>query len=323
MTHPKVSVIIPVYNTDKYLKAAFSSIQNQALRDIEIIVVNDGSTDRSEEIIENLAKSDKRIRYFSQLNSGQSVARNTGIDKATGEYLYFMDSDDLLEEDALEICYEKCTSQNLQIVTFDADIFSEDDKTQKWGFNYYRVDKIEGKVFNGIELMETLLEKDVFRASPCLIFVKRDLLEKIKLRFFPGIIHEDELFTPVLYIAADRIGYIPRTFFHRRIRANSTMTNNFSLKNIKGYFSVVEQLTQLFANKEKRIKAIADRLIVGIVNSVSYNAGSLPLIERLRVIKYFYKNGLINLVTFKNLVILLFPFTVKMKSTLLKARSRP
>lgn len=323
MAHPKVSVIIPVYNTDKYLKAAVSSIQNQTLSDIEIIVINDGSTDQSEEIIENLTKSDKRTRYFSQPNCGQSVARNIGIDNATGEYIYFMDSDDLLEEDALKLCYEKCVSQNLQLVTFDAVIFSEDNKSQGWGYNYYRAGKIEDKVYSGIEMMEVLQKKNIFRVAPWLIFVRKDLLEKINLHFFPGIIHEDELFTPVLYIAADRIGYIPRTFFHRRIRANSTMTNNFSLKNIKGYFSVVEQLTQLFANKEKRIKAIADRLIVGIVNSVSYNAGSLPLIERLRVIKYFYKNGLINLVTFKNLVILLFPFTVKMKSTLLKARSRP
>lgn len=153
MAHPKVSVIIPVYNTDKYLEAAFSSIQNQTLREIEIIVVDDGSTDRSKEIIEKHAKSDNRIRSFSQPNSGQSIARNTGMDNAIGEYIYFMDSDDLLEEDALEICYEKCSSQNLQIVTFDAEIFSEDNKSQGWGYNYYRAGKIEDKVYNGLSLI--------------------------------------------------------------------------------------------------------------------------------------------------------------------------
>jgi len=322
MTHPKVSVIIPVYNTDTYLEAAFSSIQNQTLRDIEIIVVNDGSTDRSEEIIESIALRDNRVKCFSQTNSGQSVARNTGLDNATGDYVYFMDSDDLLEEDALEVCYVKCTSQNLDIVTFDSVIFSEDNKSDGWGYNYFRAGKIEEKVYNGVEMTEVLLKKNIFRSAPWLIFARRVLIEKTNLRFFPGIIHEDELFTPILYLSAERIGYIPRNFFHRRIRANSTMTNNFSQRNIKGYFCVIEQLALIFADKEQRLKGISSKLISDIVNAVAYNACVMPLKERLRILRYFCKKGVVKQVTPKNLTILLFPFTVKIKSKLFRKRHR-
>src|SRR5690349_18213271 len=107
-TDIKVSVIIPVYNTDEYLREAVNSIRNQTLQDLEIIIINDGSTDRSTQIINELANEDKRIKIYTQKNSGQSVARNMGIKMASGKYLYFMDSDDILDCYALETCYSKC-----------------------------------------------------------------------------------------------------------------------------------------------------------------------------------------------------------------------
>ena len=91
---PKVSVIIPVYNVEKYLKQCLDSVVNQTLKDIEIICVNDGSTDNSLEILEEYAQKDNRIIIISQENQGQSVARNIALEKATGEYVGFVDSDD-------------------------------------------------------------------------------------------------------------------------------------------------------------------------------------------------------------------------------------
>ncbi|MDX9781581.1 MAG: glycosyltransferase family 2 protein, partial [Bacteroidales bacterium] len=125
MTNPKVSVIIPVYNTVNYLESSVSSIQEQTLRDIEILIIDDGSTDNSPAILKKLSESDARIRLFTQSNQGQSAARNLGLDNAQGDYVYFMDSDDILELNTLSSCYEKCDSQNLDIVIFDADVFYE------------------------------------------------------------------------------------------------------------------------------------------------------------------------------------------------------
>ena len=109
MNNPKVSVIIPVYNTEAYVEQTLRSIMGQTLRDIELIVVNDGSTDGSLSVLERIATGDDRIRRYTQPNKGLSQTRNAGIARARGEFIYFMDSDDLLEPDALERCYERCS----------------------------------------------------------------------------------------------------------------------------------------------------------------------------------------------------------------------
>ena len=101
---PKVSVIIPIYNTAEYLPMALDSIRNQTLKDLQIILINDGSTDNCQEIIDKYGKKDPRIEWVKQKNRGLGSARNVGFKKATGEYVYFMDSDDLLQADCLETC---------------------------------------------------------------------------------------------------------------------------------------------------------------------------------------------------------------------------
>ena len=101
----KVSVVIPVYNTEKYVREAVESIMNQTLRELEIIIINDGSTDNSLQVVEELAAADSRIQVYSQTNQGGSVARNAGIARAYGKYIYFMDSDDLLEKETIDLCY--------------------------------------------------------------------------------------------------------------------------------------------------------------------------------------------------------------------------
>ena len=116
INNPKVSVIVPVYNTEAYVEEAVRSIMNQTLRDIEIIVINDGSTDNSLSVVENLALQDARISVYSQVNQGPSITRNQGMQRATGDYLYFMDSDDVLAAGALEKCYQACESENLDFV---------------------------------------------------------------------------------------------------------------------------------------------------------------------------------------------------------------
>jgi len=318
MTNPKVSVIIPVYNTGKYLESSVSSIQEQTLQDIEIIIIDDGSTDDSPTILKKLSESDARIRLFVQSNQGQSAARNLGLDNAQGDYIYFMDSDDILELNALSSCYEKCHSQNLDVVIFDAEIFFESEVKEKTGFNYIRSGKIDDKLYNGAELLEELLNKNLFKAVPWLFFVKRALIEKIKLRFFPGIIHEDELFTPILYLAAGRMGYIPSVFFHRRIRENSTMTNRFSKRNLTGYFTVIENLKIYSIRSESRVKIIVEKLIENIVISISDQSGSMSVYLRYSIMRFFLKHGLLKYLKLRSTIIMMSPFGNLVKEKVLR-----
>ena len=101
--HPKVSVIIPIYNTCHYVQEALESICRQTLTELEIIAIDDGSTDSSRKVVEQVAATDMRIRVYSQANQGQSITRNNGMQYVQGKYVYFMDSDDRLEADTLEL----------------------------------------------------------------------------------------------------------------------------------------------------------------------------------------------------------------------------
>ena len=155
----KVSVILPIYNVESYLDETFKSLLNQTLHEIEILAVNDGSTDQSENIIKKYMQQDSRISYFCQNNQGQSVARNLALQHATGEYIYMMDSDDILEDsDALEICYEYAEEHKADFIFFDGDILQEEGAGHiSW--NYKRTQPLEeNKPYDGHTLLNQMLD---------------------------------------------------------------------------------------------------------------------------------------------------------------------
>lgn len=282
MCIPKVSVIIPVYNTEKYVRQAVESILLQTLKDIEIIIVNDGSTDGSMTILEELAAQDERIKLFSQENQGQSIARNFALQKVGGKYVYFMDSDDYLENDALELCFEKAESNNLDFVLFDAEILNPQDTTAI-DITYQRTQIInEESVYTGDELFNLFIRKYLFTPSPCLNFIKTSFLKHINLSFYPGIIHEDQLFTCQLYLNANKVMCIAKQFFKRRFRANSTMTNHFGWKNMHGYLTVTIELLQ-YASKYPEHKKLIDLFLSQMLDAAVWQAHVLPLSQRIRL----------------------------------------
>ena len=226
MNPPKVSVIIPVYNTEEYIGETLNSIINQTIKDIEIIVINDGSTDNSLHIINEYAQRDSRITVFTQANQGQSMARNKGFDYASGIYIYFMDSDDILELNALELCYFRIEDNNVDFVFFNANTVYESNQSD-FTMNYHHFN-ISDKTHDGITLINYLLDTNQFYVPPYLNFIRKSYLENLKLRFHPHIIQEDQLYTTLLYINAKKILYINECLLKRRIRNASTMTNKIT-----------------------------------------------------------------------------------------------
>lgn len=304
---PKVSVIIPVYNTEKYLREALDSISNQTLKEIEIITINDGSTDSSLDILNEYAKKDNRIIVYSQENQGQAIARNFGIEKSKGKYIYFFDSDDILLHEALEETYNKCEKDNLDLCFFDADIFFDDIEYNLY-FDYKRCHLLEDKIYNGLEITNKLLDINKFRASPCLYLLNADFLNRIKL-YFHNVIYEDELFGSLLYIQAKRVGFICKSFFLRRVRFNSTITKPYSSYNLSSHFFIINQLIE-FSNGNKYYKKIIDRFCKNIVNVAVYRASSLGFNERLScvfvsLIRYHAY------IKIKSIIVCLFPFIIK------------
>ena len=192
----KVSVILPVYNVAAYLDETFASLLSQTLQEIEIIAVNDGSKDNSEDIIKKYAQQDARISYFSQENQGQSVARNLALQHAKGEYIYMMDSDDVLANpDALRICYEYAEQNKADFIFFDGDTLQEQGAAPlTW--DYKRTEDLdESKAYNGERLLSEVLDKWKHNCVVWLLLIKHNYLKQIGLDFYPGIIHEDELWS--------------------------------------------------------------------------------------------------------------------------------
>lgn len=191
----KVSIIVPVYNASEYLNKCLDSIIEQTFKKLEIILVNDGSTDNSIDIINEYAKKDKRIIIIDKENEGVSIARNTGIKRSTGEYITFVDSDDYLEKDAIEKMYNIVTSKNVDIVRSNYQVHYNNTNKVDVGnlFGY------ENKVYNSKEIKNDIIPLLLSGKIPCFIYllmIKRELLFKTKL--FPLNIHMME--DVVLYI---------------------------------------------------------------------------------------------------------------------------
>lgn len=236
---PLVSVIIPVYNVEAYLRECLDSIVNQTLRQIEIICVNDGSTDASQEILMDYAKQDQRISIYVQSNSGQSVARNVGIKHAEGEYLYFMDSDDILETNALELLYGHVKEKDLDVIYFDGVSFGDSEKcaeeVQRYQ-KYYQREYSYPAISSGEEILRLFVENEEYRVQPCLQLLRRSYLCEQKLFFYEGVYHEDNLFNFCAMLNAGRAGYLHEKFFKRRVREQSTMTSKVTFTHVYGYF---------------------------------------------------------------------------------------
>jgi len=220
MNNIKVSVIIPVYNSEKYLKQCLDSVVNQTLKDIEIIVVNDGSTDNSLKIIQEYSNKYKNIKVINKQNEGCYKARNVGLETAKGEYIAFLDSDDYIEFNMYEKLYSKAKET-------DADIVSS---------NYYILENNKLKIvdfYSSIKLLEKTNNKLVGAENILLdaviwsrIFKRQMLIDKGIM--FHSDIHtaDDAFFHALTMLNANKIIYIPDVLYTYRISRNGSITTN-------------------------------------------------------------------------------------------------
>ena len=208
----KVSVIMPAYNAEGYIRKAIGSVLTQGLKDFELIIVNDGSTDNTLDIISSF--DDSRIRIINQSNRGPGVARNAGLNIALGEYVMFLDSDDWFCPNALEMAYrqaqENATDISIfQIIKYDDGKYSEND----WfSLNNFPAD-FEDRVFNPHECRDFLFDISV---SACQKIFRRQFLSDINARFPEGIYFEDMPFFFYTFLSAERISILRNHLYVRR-----------------------------------------------------------------------------------------------------------
>lgn len=215
----KISIILPVYNMERYLSECMESIINQTFSDFEVICIDDGSTDSSPEILKDYKDKDSRVRIITQENMGLSCARNAGMDEAAGEYIYFIDSDDYINPNALETMVNLCERHDLDLLIFK--LVNFDDKTGEENPHYSDMPFLLdlGDAFTYRDFDDYLFKVDVTVSTK---FFKRQLI--INRRFPEGLIFEDNAFIFDYIFDAQRIFFLDECLYHRRVREGSIIT---------------------------------------------------------------------------------------------------
>ena len=269
----KYSFIVPVYNTEKYLKKCLDSLVNQTYKDFEIIVVNDGSTDKSSNIILKYQKKYKNIIVIDKENEGLSMARNRGVQKSSGKYIIFVDSDDYVSNKLLEEVDKKIDDSD--ILRFQ--IATEDEEYTK--INEYHEEGFESMC--GYDAFKYLSSYHFVEPAWCYVIRKNYYIEN-KFSFKKGVYHEDFGLIPYVIYKARKVKSIDFIGYYYIQRNGSIMNNNNYKKTVKKAFDMIEQYKtmRLFAKNINRKNNLDDYFLSYISNSVIVKARELKKDEK-------------------------------------------
>ena len=223
----KVSVIMPIYNAYDYLRPAIDSVLAQTLEEIELICVDDGSTDRSLDILKEYQKADSRVRIVTENNAGPSIARNKGLSRARGEYIVFLDADDFSEPAMLEKLYELSVRENLDIAVAKYDIYNN--RKSRFEENIH---SDHGEIFEGGAIISKNTYPDyILQCTTGYVWNKmfrREFLDEKELQFDPELkVFEDTYFVVTALSLADRVGKVPDILMHHRVYSSQSKNKLF------------------------------------------------------------------------------------------------
>lgn len=245
-----VSVIVPVYNVEKYLEECINSIIKQTYRNIEIILVDDGSIDKSGEICDRYLKLDERIKVIHKENKGLSDTRNVGIDYAKGKYICFIDSDDCIDNRYVEILYNSCVKNNCKISQCDYVEFMDGQDMPEM-----QEVEIKEKSFTSEEMLEGIYNENHIRNIIAVNkLYERELFNNVK--YTVGKIHEDESTTYKLFLNCNMIAYVDKQLYFYRKRNDSITGQAFSLKKLDYVEALEERITILKNKNMKKLYAL-------------------------------------------------------------------
>jgi len=264
-----ISIIIPIYNTQEYLEKCIDSCLNQSFDKeyYEIILINDGSTDSSQKIIDVYSQRYKNIRVSAQQNQGLSVARNNGIKIARGQYIWFVDSDDWIDHNSLDMMHRVIAENNPDMVAFGAKNFIAGTISRERPIRFY------GRTMHsGVDL----LEKNTFQTCSTFYLYSRDFLNRNELRFYPGIYHEDVEFVPRAIFHANSVYLLNQNLYCVNEREGS-ITRSYTPKKSEDLLVVADSLIEFFHTKKtvtsKVMKSMNTRIATAL-NSSLHNSKS-------------------------------------------------
>lgn len=243
----KISVIIPIYNVEKYLKDCIDSVLSQSFKNLEVILVDDGSPDNSGKIADSYALKDNRVKVIHKKNGGIADARNVGLENATGEYIMFIDSDDFLLQDALKILENKIEKENADYVI--ANYINCDEESNLWDAPVFSKEKYKEFKLNIKDY------KDSFYIMNSAVWNKmfnHDFIKKLNLKFVEGVPAEDAIFTTYCFIKSQSVFYIPDIVYsYRQRNAGTSISMNCTYEYFNGINIAYKEIYDNFnENKE-------------------------------------------------------------------------
>lgn len=251
---PKVSIIIPAYNVEAYIYECLKSVLAQTFSDIEVIVINDGSTDQTANIVEQF--HDERLRFLEQTNAGLSATRNIGIKMARGAFILCVDSDDIIHPQTVESCYSLANKYNTEVVSFDGFDFSVKSSKKTVHRNAYfdRSAKLKEGLYSGSDFFYETAHRWAILVCAPFYFIKRSLYEQ--LPFQEGMLHEDVYFHYELLARLQSIYYLPKPFYERRVRLGSIVNTVPSFQTLESYQKIFGKLFENYERAEKAVRPL-------------------------------------------------------------------
>lgn len=241
---PKISIIIPVYNAEKHIEKCLDSLMIQTIKEkIEIIIINDGSTDNSEKVIKGYIEKHgvDKIKYYSKKNEGVAKARNFGIEKATSNYIFFVDSDDYISEQTIEKI-KPYIDENIDLIKF---------KLQRVNQKGEIIEKVDGPIFEkttGQEAFDKMYSEDKLIDSPCVYIMKKELFTKNNFKF-QRTYHEDFGLIPLIIVSAKTVVSIP-DYLYQYVQAPNSITRN------EDYKKTLKKMDEVLAHYDNMLKEI-------------------------------------------------------------------
>ncbi|MBK8846026.1 MAG: glycosyltransferase [Bacteroidetes bacterium] len=246
MSTAKVSVIIPVYNTELYLNKCLDSVINQTLKEIEIICINDGSKDSSLDILKAYAKKDDRIIIIDKKNGGQGLARNIAIKKATGEYLGFVDSDDWIAHDMFEKMYSSAKNSAADVTICEFKLYNsktEEIQFPEWTKIQFNSSQDEKSFHWSEDIASTLL----INSGPCNKIYRTEFVKNINAEFAINVLYEDILFVLSCILKSKKMSYVREPFYIIRYYRDGSTSTNTGRKQFD-IFTVFQLLEEVIKN---------------------------------------------------------------------------
>lgn len=257
----KISIIIPIYNVEKYLEECLSSVYSLDLSNKEVILINDGSKDNSFKIAKKYKlKYSENTILINQKNKGLSGARNTGIRNSSGEYLFFLDSDDFINTEELEDFFKRGLELEQDILM--GNYYEYYDKKNKRIFQYSNLD-IEIKNRKGLDILEEGIKNKSFPVVVWNKLYKKDFLNKNGLFFKEGLLHEDNLFTLTAFSLGEKVAYINKIIYNYRQTNLSSITKTMSEKNYLHMMYIINELIE-FQDRQNKNNKYYNRFLIGM-----------------------------------------------------------